>query len=450
MSNRLPGALPSTAPTLRDVLIVAVPIMLSNATAPLVGFVDAVVVGQLGAAHLIGGVAMASAIFNAIYWGFGFLRMGTTGFTAQAHGASDTTEVAATLARALLVALICSAVVVVFQVPVRNGFLWFLGGSPQVQDAARTYYDIRIWATPAGLINFALLGWFIGLGRTMVAFWLQLGLNVVNMALAVVLTLSLGWGVHGVGTAALVAEWFAAAVGLIVAFNVSRRRGASLAMSDVMHVGKLVTMLAANRDILIRTACVLGAMQIFVMQGAQQGDIALAANAVLANVVHITYYLLDGYAHAAETLVGQAVGSRDRPRLDGTVRLTMIASALTGLVVGAILWLAGPAIIAFMTPNPDIRALAQNYLIWAALLPFVAVWCFMYDGIFIGATRTADMRNMMLLSFAGYLGAIAVLVPAFANHGVWAAHAAFFVIRGLTLAWKYPALANSVGPKRPT
>jgi multidrug resistance protein, MATE family len=431
-------------PSLRDVLLIAAPIMLSNATTPLIGFVDAVVVGQLGAAHLIGGVAMASVIFNGIYWAFGFLRMSTTGFAAQAVGAANATEIAATLVRAVLLATIAGALVVVFQSPIRAAFFWFLGGSAAVQSAAGDYYDWRIWATPAGLVNFALIGWFIGLGRAGVAFWLQLGLNAVNIGLAMLLTLRLGYGVPGVGLAACAAEWLAAVAGLLVARRELAARGGMTTRAALLNATKLTAMISANRDILIRTACVIGASQVFMKMSASQGDAALAANAILLNIIFIVYYLLDGYANAAETLVGQAIGARDRPRLDATVSITMRAGGFTALVIGVLLWVFGETIVAFMTPNPDVRMLAATYLPWAIIMPIIAVWCFVYDGIFIGATRTADMRDMMLASFVVYVAALGLLVPAFGNHGIWSAHVVFFITRARTLAWKYPGLAADV------
>jgi multidrug resistance protein, MATE family len=204
-------------------------------------------------------------------------------------------------------------------------------------------------------------------------------------------------------------------------------------------------MFAANRDILIRTLCVLGAAQVFMKMSAAQGDVALAANALLLNILYIIYYLLDGYANAAETLVGQAIGAQDRARLDNTVRISMIAGGITALLVCVLLLGGGGRLIAFMTPNPDVQTLAMVFMPWAVITPLVAVWCFVYDGIFIGATRTADMRNMMLASFAVYLAALALFVPWLGNHGVWAAHNVFFFIRALTLRWKYPGLAALAG-----
>jgi multidrug resistance protein, MATE family len=435
-------------PTLSRVLALAVPIMLANASTPLIGFVDAAVIGRLGDAALIGGVALGAAIFNAIYWCVGFLRMSTTGFAAQALGARDGVEIAATLVRALLIAIAIGVAVIVLQVPIRHGFLWVLGGSPAVQAATTAYYDWRIWAAPAGLVNFALFGWFIGLGRTMVAFWLQVLANLLNIGFALLFVPILGWGVPGVGLAAFLAEWAAAIGGLVIAAREFQARGARLNRMAVLQPAKLRAMFAANRDIMIRTVCVLAASQIFLRLSAGQGDAALAANALLLTLLTITYFMLDGYAHATETLVGQAVGAKDRLRLDRSVQLAAIAAGMTGVIAGIVIWASSDAIIAFMTTNADVRALTSNYMVWVALLPFMGVWCFLLDGVFIGATRTADMRDMMLLSFGVYLAALGVFVPAFGNHGIWAAHSVFFIARAITLAWKYPALARAAEAPR--
>ena len=429
--------------THRDVAMIALPITLSNATTPLVGFVDTVAVGQLGAAHLIGGVAIAANIFNAIYWGFGFLRMGTTGLTAQAVGAGDRTEVAANLYRALLIAGLAGGLIVVFQVPLARGALWFMGASAEVEAAARAYYDMRIWAAPAGLANFALLGWFIGLGRAGIAFWLQILLNALNVVLAFLFVMWLGLGVPGAGLAALISEGVAACLGLVLAARELARRGAAADRRAVLDMARLRRMFAVNVDITIRTFCVLGAFLFFTAQSAQTNDLTLAANAVLMSMASITVYLLDGFAFAAETLVGQAIGARTRARYREAVWLSTIWAGLFGIGLTFILWFGGPYVIDLMTTSPDVRATAMTYLIWAALTPIVGVWCFQLDGIFIGATRTADMRNMMILSFAIYIAVWSVLAPAFGNHGLWASLHVFYVVRLLTLGARLPALERA-------
>jgi multidrug resistance protein, MATE family len=434
--------------TLREVFAIALPIMLSGATVPLVGFVDTLVVGQLGAAALIGGMAVSTTMFNAIYWAFGFLRMGTTGFTAQAVGAGDMAERTAIFGRGLLVASAFGLALVALQVPIKQGFFAVIGGSPDVQAAATAYYDWRIWAAPAGLINYVLMGWFMGLGRAMIAFWLQLLVNVINIALSLALVIGLQWGVAGAGLAAFVSEAGAAVVGLLIAWRMVQAAGAPFNWPQIIDLGALRRMVAVNRDIFIRTLCLLGVTVMFTSRGAAAGDVTLAANAVLMSLLHISIYLLDGYESAAQTLVGQAVGARNAARLTSAVRVTMQAAAVTGVILGLVLWLAGPLLVDLMTVSPDVRAQAREYLLWLAVTPFIAVWCFQLDGIFIGATRTVDMRNMMLISFAVYLVALAILFPRIGNHGVWTALNIFFVARAITLGWCYPALVRSVAASR--
>jgi multidrug resistance protein, MATE family len=429
---------------LRDVFAIALPIMLSGATVPLVGFVDTLVVGQLGSAAMIGGMAIATTMFNAIYWAFGFLRMGTTGFTAQAVGAGDGRERVAILARGLLIASAIGLTLVVCQVPLRAAFFAMLGGSTEVQSAAKTYFDWRIWAAPAGLINYVVMGWLMGHGRAMAAFWLQLVLNLVNIVLSLLLVFGLHWGVAGAGAAALISEVGAAVAGLAVTFIAVRKLKVTVTWASILDIVALRRLVLVNRDIFIRTACLLGVTVMFTSRGAAAGDVTLAANAVLQSLLHISLYLLDGFESAAQTLVGQSAGARDPERLGSAVRVTTLAAAVTGVLLGVVLWTTGPFLIDVMTPVSAVRAQAREYLVWLAITPFVAMWCFQLDGIFIGATRTADMRNMMLLSFAVYLAALALLLPWFGNHGVWAALTVFFIVRGLTLGACYPALLRSV------
>lgn len=426
-----------------DIAALALPITLSNATTPLVGFVDTLAVGQLGLPHLIGGVAIASNVFNAIYWGFGFLRMGTTGLTAQAAGAADATEVAANLARALLVALAAGGFIVLVQAPLWRGAIWFMGASPAVSDAAGVYFAYRVWAVPAGLANFALLGWLIGLGRSGLAFCLQIVLNALNIAGALLFVVALEWGVAGVGIAALIAECSAAVIGLALVLGECRRRGLVFAWAATADIGRLRRMFAVNTDIMLRTFLALTAFLFFTAQGAQTGDLTLAANAILMSMSSVAIYLLDGFAFAAEALVGQAIGAMTRARFREAMRLSTIWAAGFGIALSAIVWFAGPAIIDAMSTSPEVRATARLYLIWAALTPIVGVWCFQLDGVYIGATWTADMRNMMLASLVVYFTAWAILKPAFANHGLWAALHVFYVARATTLLIRLPALERA-------
>lgn len=437
------------AVTHRDVIAIALPIMLSNATTPLIGLVDTMVIGQVGAAHLIGGVAIAANIFGFIYWMFAFLRMGTTGFTAQAVGARDHIEVTACLRRAVLVACACGALLIVLQVPLIRTALALMGASPEASDAARTYFDIRIWAAPAGLLNFAILGWLIGLGRAGLAVGLQILLNLLNVALAAWLVLGLSMGVAGVAIATLIAEWAAAIAGLGVAAWELRWRSLTAQSQDVTRPASLRRMVEVNADIMARTVCVLLAFLTFTALGARAGDVTLAANALLHSIAMVTVFLLDGFAFAVEALVGRSIGAQRRDHYRQAVRLSTGWAAAVALGLTTLVWFGGGMIIDTMTPNPDVRAAARGYLVWAALTPVAGIWCFLLDGIYIGATRTADMRNMMALSLAAYLILLAVLLPPFANHGLWLAIIGFYLVRAITLYWRLPRLERAMFGEQP-
>ncbi len=425
----------------RDVGVIALPIILSNSTVPLVGYVDTVVIGQqIGSAHLIGGVALAAVIFNNIYWIFGFLRMGTTGLTAQAVGAHNVSKVAANLLRALYVAGIAGVGLVLLQIPLILLFLWLMGGSEQVNTAIETYFHIRIWGAPAALANFALIGWFIGLGRADVAFILQLVLNGVNIALAMLLVFVMQWGVTGVGWAALISDVVAAGAGLWIAVGELKRRGAVIANAEVGNRQALHEMFNVNRDVVIRTASFIVVTTFFAAQGARAGDLALASNAVLLSITLIFIFMLDGFAFAAETLVGQAVGSGRVDRYRDAIRISTMWGLGFALLFSALLWFGGGTMIDFTTEDPAVRAAAREYLVWAAAIPIVGIWCYQLDGIFVGATGTAQMRDTAIISMGVFLVAWSVLTPMFGNHGLWASMLVFYVARAVTLGWCLPGL----------
>jgi MATE family multidrug resistance protein len=322
-----------------------------------------------------------------------------------------------------------------------------MGASAEVEAAARTYFAIRIWAAPAGLVNFALLGWFIGLGRAGLAFAIQIFLNILNVALAVLFVIGLELGIPGVGAAALLAEWSAAILGLALARADLVRRGATAPLARVLDPGRMKRTFQVNTDIMIRTLCALTAFVFFMAQSARAGDLVLAANAVLNSISMVAVYLLDGFAFAAESLVGRSIGARVQSRFREAVVVSTIWAGATGALLSLGIWFAGPLIIEFMTTSAEVRSVSNVYLIWAALMPIVGVWCFQLDGIFIGATRTADMRNMMILSVVAFFAVWSVLQPLYGNHGLWMSILVFNVVRALTLLARFPALERASFPR---
>jgi len=432
-----------TAVRHRTILTIAVPIMLSNVSTPLIGAVDTAVVGQTPDPAYIGAVAVGSLVFTFVFWAFGFLRMGTTGLTAQALGARDPAEMVATLGRALLVALVAGVALVVLQWPIRETAFALLDASASVEGLGRSYVDIRIWSAPAALVNYALLGWFIGLGRTDIALVLQLLLNLTNIGLDLWFVLGLGWGVPGVAAGTVLAEVLAASVGVAVALRHARTLGAGWSRRAILAPAQLRRTLVVNGDIMVRSLALIFVFVWFMAQGAAQGDVGLAANAVLMQFISMAAYFLDGLAFAAEALVGRAVGAMRRAAVAAAaVRTSLWAGGVAALIALA-LWGFGPTLIDLLSVDPAVRATARTYLPWAIGAPLMGVWAFQLDGIFIGATRTADMRNAMLSSSLVFLLAWYVLQP-WGNHGLWAALYVNYLARTATLLYRYPALLRAV------
>jgi multidrug resistance protein, MATE family len=431
--------------TYGGVLAVSLPIVLSNLTTPLLGLTNTAVIGQLGEAHLIGAVAIGATVFSLLFWAFGFLRMGTTGLTAQASGAGDRRETVATLARALLIAATAGALLILLQRPLAWVSFTLIEGSAAVEAEARSYFAIRIWSAPFALANYALLGWFIGLGKTRTALFLQLALNGANILLNLLLVSGFGWGVAGVAGGTVVAEAFAAGLGLWVALRESGRH-AALGLRLAFDRSGLVRMLAVNGDLMIRTLSLLFAFTFFTAQAARAGDVILAANEVLLQFLNISAYLLDGFAFATEVFTGRAIGAAQPERFREAVRLSSVWAVGIAALLSGLYTVGGGALIDAVTTNAEVRETARLYLPWVIMAPLVGVACFQLDGIFIGATRTGEMRNMMLLSLAIFLAAWAILTPSFGNHGLWASLMVFFVARAMTLLACLPGLRRDAFP----
>ena len=433
-----------TAITHSRLLKIAAPIVLSNATVPLLGAVDTGVVGQLGQAAPIGAVGVGSVILISLYWIFGFLRMGTSGLAAQAHGAGDSAERGAILLRALLIGAVAGLIFIAAQGLLFQAAFAIAPAGDEVETLAQHYLAIRIWGAPATIAAYAVTGWLIAVERTRAVLLLQLWINGVNVILDLWFVLGLGWGVGGVAAATLIAEWTGLALGLWLC-----RDGLipvwRAALARLPNRAALRVMLAVNRDIMIRSVLLQLSFTTFVFLGARQGDVTLAANQVLLQFLSITAYALDGFAFAAETLVGQAVGARARDDLRRAGRLAMQWGFAGAALMAAAFALAGPAIIDLMTTAPDVRAEARAFLPWIVAAPLIGVASWIYDGIFIGATLTAQMRRTMIVSVVIYAAALAVLPPAFGNHGLWAALMVLNAARGISMARVAPgALARAV------
>jgi MATE family multidrug resistance protein len=434
---------PSLPITNRSVLRVAVPIMLSNMTEPLIGVVNTAVIGQLPQAYYIGAIAVGSLIFSFLFWGFGFLRLSTGGLTAQAVGAGDGVELTAVFWRAMAIAVAAGVFLVLASPVIEKVSFDLIGGTPDVRAQGEIYFRYRIWAAPFALMNFCVLGWFIGQGRANIAFIVQIFLNLTNMCLGAVFVLGLGMKAGGVGLSALIAEFSGAALGCLLVWRSLRKMQVTATWPQVWNREKILRTLGANGDIMIRTLCLVFAFAWFTSRGARAGDVIIAANAILLNFFEVAAYLIDGFAYASEALVGQAVGARSRQRFNLAIRLTSLWALVVGAACSLIIWFLGPSLIDVMTVNPEVRETARLYLFWASLTPLLGTICFQFDGIFTGAMATREMRNMMIVSLLVYLLAWWFLERSFGNYGLWAALCVFFVTRGVTFASRMPALARS-------
>jgi len=435
---------PRDVVTHRRVLNIAIPIVISNATVPILGAVDTGVVGQLGLAAPIGAVGLGAIILTALYWVFGFLRMGTVGLTAQAAGNDDTAEVAALLTRGLLIGAGAGALIVALQIPLFWASFSLAPGSAEVEGLARQYMAIRVWSAPAAISLYAITGWLIAQERTRAVLVIQVWMNGLNIVLDLWFVLGLDWGVQGVATATFLAEWSGALLGLWFC-------RAAFALPDwrnwvqVFDRPRWVHMMRVNTDILIRSLLLEAMFVSFLFMGSGLGDVTLAANQVLLQFLMITAYALDGFAFAAEALVGRALGARQR----NVLRRGALLTSGWGLIICVLMTFAfaaaGGPIIDLMAKAPEVQDAARSYLPYMIAAPLAGCAAWMLDGIFIGATRSRDMRNMMAISFAVYVVAALLLVPPLGNHGLWLSLLISFVVRGITLGLRYPALERAAG-----
>lgn len=418
--------------THRSILAIAIPMTLAYLTTPLLGLVDTAVVGQFGDAALLGGLAAGAVVFDVVFTSFNFVRSGTTGLVSQAFGRADAAEEQAVFWRAFSIAVVAGLLLAGAAPLIVVGGRWFMAAEPRVSEAMGTYVQIRLYGAPLLLINYAILGYVLGRGEGALALLLQLVLNISNIVLSILLGLKLGWGVSGVAWGTVGGELLAAVLGMAI---VLRRFSAAprLPRAQLFDRKAFGRMISLNRDIMIRSFSLLAAFALFTRQGAQFGTLTLAANGVLMNFFLVAAFFLDGFATAAEQLAGRSVGARNKLAFQRTVYLSSLwGFALSGIATVALL-LFGSDLIALVTTAETVRSMAAAYLPWAALTAITGVLAFQMDGIFIGATWSSDMRNMMLLSLLVFVVGLVVLAPLFGNHGLWMALHLFLITRGFSL-----------------
>lgn len=412
----------------------ALPMIFSNITVPLLGLVDTAVIGHLDSPVYLGGVAVGSMATSFLFMLLLFLRMSTTGLTAQAYGAKDPQRLARALVQPLLLALGAGIAIVLLRTPLIDLALHIVGGSDAVLEQARRFLEIRWLSAPASLANLVLLGWLLGVQYARAPVILLVVGNLLNIVLDLWLVMGLHMNVQGAALATACSEYVTFFIGLLMVRRVLHLRGISLALLKEAWRGNVRRLLALNRDIMLRSLLLqlcFGALTVF---GARLGSDIVAVNAVLMTMLTFTAYALDGFAYAVEAHSGQAYGARDDSQLLHVWKAACRQSGLVALAFAMIYAVGGEHIVAMLTSLPQLRELADRYVIWQVILPVIGVWCYLLDGMFIGATRGAEMRNSMAVAAAGF--ALTLLtVPLFGNHGLWLSLAVFLALRGLSLAW---------------
>ncbi|KXF78673.1 MATE family efflux transporter [Paramesorhizobium deserti] len=422
--------------THRMVMAIAIPMTLAAVTTPLLGVVDTAVIGQYGRAELIGGLAIGALVFDFLLSTFNFLRSGTTGLVAQAMGRGDLKEEQAVFWRAFIIAVATGLLMLLCLPLVVKGAIWFMDPEPAIAEAMTTYVVIRMVSAPVALINYAILGLVLGRGEGVLGLALQFLLNGINIAMSITLGLLLGWGVAGVAWGTVTGETIAALVGMVIVIR--KFRTAPLpGRGRIFDTAGMIRMFAVNRDIMIRSILLLTAFSFFTRASAELGPVVLAANAVLMNFFLVAGFFLDGIAAAAEQISGRAVGARYRPAFMRGAKLTFLWGVLLAACVALFFTVLGNPIVRLMTNAADVREVAAAYLPWAALTALTGLLAFHMDGVYIGATWSRDMRNMMVLSLIAFFAVLYAVKP-MDNHGLWLAINFFLSIRGVTLLAMLP------------
>lgn len=419
-------------------LAIALPMIVSNLSVPMVGMVDTAVAGHLPDPTYLAAVAVGATIFNFLFLGLNFLRMGTTGLTAQAHGRADFSAARSALAQALLLALGLASVLLLLQWPLRELAVWLMAPEEQTAAHLQNYFAVRIWSAPMVLANYALVGWFLGMQTAKAPLAMMLSINLVNAGLDFVFVYGFGMRVEGIALASVCGASAGLIVGAWLAYRMLRAHPATWTARRLRDMRSWLELITVNGNILLRTLCLMVAFVLFTALGARLGTVVLAANAVLMNLQSVLSYGLDGFAHAAEAIAGRAWGQHALAAFRAAVHTALIWSLGVAGGFTLLYWLIGHELINLLTDLPDVRATAYAFLPWLVLSPLVSVWSFVYDGVFIGATWVREMRNAMLIAtFAVFVPLSLWLINLWGNHGLWLAFLAFLGARGVTMAGWY-------------
>lgn len=424
----------------RQVLALALPMVLSNITVPLLGLVDAAVIGHLEHAWYLGGVALGSTVISVAFWLLGFLRMSTTGLTAQALGREDTEQLARVLLQGLMMAWLFAAGVLLLHQPLAEPIFSLSSASDEVKHYAGQYFSLRIWSAPAALANYVLLGWLLGMQNGRAPMWMVITTNLANILLDLLFVVGLGWKVEGAALASVIADYTGLVTGLLFVWRSWRHRRIPPVMTLLLGeqsgrwLDGLGRFIRLNKDIFLRSLCLQAAFSFMTFRAAGYGDDIVAANAVLMSFLMMISYGMDGFAYSIEAMVGKAVGAEDRQQLVSAVSASFFWSLLICLVLSLLFALFGQQLIGLITDISQVRETAGRYLWWLVAMPLCSMWCFLLDGIFIGATKGREMRNSMFVATLTYF-AVYFLLQFLGNHALWAAMLSFMLMRGVSLGY---------------
>jgi MATE family multidrug resistance protein len=426
----------------REYLALATPLIITGISTPILGAVDTAVVGRIPAPATIGGVAVGAVIFNTMYWLLGFLRVSTSGFTSQAEGAGNEKEVLFSFLRPMILAILFGLVFILLQDPILTIALSFIGGSEAVSSFASTYFSIRIWGAPFILLSYVMIGWLIGMGKVRLALATQIWMNTLNILLDFVFVLKLGMGVHGVAYASLIAEVSAVMFGAWLLYATNKKRLVNIKLSMLLEKAPMIEMIQMNRDLFLRTVCLLAMTITFTSVGASMGEVTLAANAILLQIHYMIAYLFGGFANASSIMVGRAIGRGDMPLYQRAFTLSAQWGIGSAVAISIAVWVFGESIIGIFTTITDVKVVTKEYLVWMLVFPIVGVWGLQLEGIFSGATEAKSIRNSIALALIVFLLALWLLLPLYQNHGLWTAFVVFSFCRSLFLSFYIPRLTR--------
>ena len=424
---------------------IAIPSVLANLSTPLLGLSDSFIMGHLPHERYLAAVALGSMFFSILYNGVNFLRMGTTGLAAQAQGREDELSLGRLLLRGCITAAMIGILFVFLQSLILNAFFIFIETEKQVTNLTAQYFTIRIWGAPFALMNYVASGWLLGMGRAKEVLYIHLYMNIVNILLNFVFVYWYDMTANGVALGTVLSETTAFLLSLYYVKRHSRMNFnipifSSTVLKNIFNISAFKVLFSLNRDIFIRTMCLTMTLASFVVLGTRFGTEVLAANAVLMNLQNLTSYGLDGFAQAAEVLVGKEIGRKSKKNLRTAVIISSKWAIITAVAMTLFYYIFGEMIINLLTNIETIRNISSNYLTWIIILPLLSIWSFQLDGIFIGATAGSSMRNGMIISVISYILAIFILIPLWGNHGLWAAYSIFMIMRAITLFYKYPEI----------